>query len=65
MSIMARHPIAARLRILLNRKVASGRLAVRVGVEAVGNPQNFEFSCQKIFGFQGSIVQKRLFLQPR
>jgi len=34
-------------------------------VEPVGKARNFEFSRKKVLCFQGSIFQKRLFLQAR
>jgi hypothetical protein len=34
---------------------------VNTGVEAVGKPPNFDFSCEKVLGFQGSIFSKESF----
>jgi hypothetical protein len=35
--------------------------SLNANVEAVGKPQNFAFSRQKVLGFQGSIFFKRAF----
>jgi hypothetical protein len=55
------HRIAALLRFGTNPKGAQGRLAVSWAGEAVGKPQNFAFSRQKVLGFQGSNFSKEPF----